>query len=182
MHIDANKLANVRRDVMKKKRLKDAKHQEIKNEFKTVIKKIKEKFAVTEQPESESEDEDIFIGFDGERKSVMLKECKVVVQDLLCDTQERNDIHNEDQNNKTKDDKFIAKNFEGISKFKEYILNKLSNVRHTEIKEREPLRKNKKNKKNKRMTNLGNYVFESIVREMTVGMNEYNELVTPQLK
>ena len=27
------------------------------------------------------------------------------------------------------------------------------------------------------MTNLGNYTSESIVREMTVGMNEYNELV-----
>ena len=27
------------------------------------------------------------------------------------------------------------------------------------------------------MTNLGNFAFESIVREMTVGMNEYNELV-----
>ena len=27
------------------------------------------------------------------------------------------------------------------------------------------------------MTNLGNYIFESIVRDMTVGMNEYNELV-----
>ena len=26
------------------------------------------------------------------------------------------------------------------------------------------------------MTNLGNYTFESIVREMTVGMNEYNVL------
>ena len=107
----------------------------------------------------------------------MLKECKVVVEDLICDTQERNDIHNEDQNNINKDDKFIAKNFEEISKMKEDILNELSNVRHTEIKEREPLRKIQNNKKNKRMTNLGNYTFESILRQMAVGMNEYNELV-----
>ena len=27
------------------------------------------------------------------------------------------------------------------------------------------------------MTNLGNYAFDSIVREMTVRMNDYNELV-----
>ena len=27
------------------------------------------------------------------------------------------------------------------------------------------------------MTNLGKYTYESIVREMTAGMNEYNELV-----
>ena len=32
------------------------------------------------------------------------------------------------------------------------------------------------------MTNLGNYTFESIVREMRVGMNEYNELVYPIAK
>ena len=41
LHIDANKLANERRDVMKKKRLTDAELQEIKNEIKTIIKKIK---------------------------------------------------------------------------------------------------------------------------------------------
>ena len=143
MYIDANKLANVRRDVMKKKRLTDAELQKIKNEVKTVIKKIKENVVVTEQAESESEDKEIFVGFDSEREPVMLKECKVVVEDLLCDTQERNDIHNEDQNNINKDDEFIAKNFDEISKLKENILNELSNLRHTEIKEREPLKKYK---------------------------------------
>ena len=64
----------------------------------------------------------------------MLRECKLVVEDLLCDTQERNDIHNEDQNNIKKEDEFIAKNFEEISKLKGNILNELSNVRYTEIK------------------------------------------------
>ena len=29
------------------------------------------------------------------------------------------------------------------------------------------------------MTNLGNYTFESVVRDITVGMNEYNKLVYP---
>ena len=64
----------------------------------------------------------------------MLRECKLVVEDLLCDTQERNDIHNEDQNNIKKEDEFVAKNFEEISKLKGNILNELSNVRYTEIK------------------------------------------------
>ena len=39
----------------------------------------------------------------------------------------------------------------------------------SEIKEREPLRKIQNYKKNKRMINLGNYTFESIVRDMTIG-------------
>ena len=90
----------------------------------------------------------------------MLKECNVLVEDLFCDSQERNDIHNEDQKNINKDDESIAKNFEEISKLKEDIFNQLSNVRHAEIKETEPLKKMQNNKKNKRMTNLGNYIFE----------------------
>ena len=93
---------------MKEKRLTDANFQKIKKEAKTVIKKIKEKVVVTEQPESESEDEEIVVGFDIEKEPVMLKECKVVVENLLCDKQERNNIDNEDQNNINKVDKFIA--------------------------------------------------------------------------
>ena len=49
----------------------------------------------------------------------------MVVEDLLYDTQERNDIHNEDQNNTNKDDEVIAKKFEEISKMKEDLMNYL---------------------------------------------------------
>ena len=76
----------------------------------------------------------------------MLRECKLVVEDLLCDTQERNDIRNEDPNNIKKEDEFVAKNFEEISKLKGNILNELSNVRYTEIK-RERETTSKKNTK-----------------------------------
>ena len=76
----------------------------------------------------------------------------MVVDDLQCDAQEKNDIHIEDQNNTNKDDEFIVKNFDKIAK--------LSVVRHTEIKEREPIRKIQNYKKNKRMTNLSSYIFK----------------------
>ena len=98
LYIDANKLANVRRDIVRKKRLTDAEFPEIKSEVKAIIKKIKEKVVVTEQPEIESEDKEIFVGFWSEGERVILKECKVLLEDLLCDTKETNDIHNEDQN------------------------------------------------------------------------------------
>ena len=48
-------MANISWDVIKKKRLTDAELQDIKDEFKTLIK-IEEK-VLTEQPESESEGE-----------------------------------------------------------------------------------------------------------------------------
>ena len=70
LYIDAHKLTNVRRDVMKKKRLTDTELQEIKKEIKTIIKKIKEKVAVTEQPENESEDEKFLVCFDREGEPV----------------------------------------------------------------------------------------------------------------
>ena len=57
MYIDGNNLADVRRDVMQKKRLTDTELQRIKNCVKKIIKKMKEKVAVTEQPDSESKDE-----------------------------------------------------------------------------------------------------------------------------
>ena len=95
----------------------------------------------------------------------MLKEQKLVVEDLLCDTQQRNDICNKHQNNINKNDEFIAKNFEEISKVREDMLNELSNVRHTELKEKESLRKIENKKKNKKIINLSNYAFESVVNE-----------------
>ena len=56
----------------------------------------------------------------------------------------KNDIHNEDQNNINKNDKFIAKKLlktlklnSNKSKMKVDVLNELFNVRHTEIKEEE---------------------------------------------
>ena len=108
-----------------------------------------------------SEGKETFVGFDREGGHATLKECKVVAEDLRCNTQERNDIQNENQKIFIKDDEFIAKNFEEISKMKQDIINELSNARHTEI--REPLRKIQTNKKNKRIINLDNSTFESIV-------------------
>ena len=66
MHIDDIKLTNLRRDVMKKKRLTDAELHKTKNEVKTIIRKIKERVVATEQPESESEDKEIFLGCNSE--------------------------------------------------------------------------------------------------------------------
>ena len=157
---------------MRKKRLTVAEFQEIKNEVKTIIQEIKENIVVTEQPERESEDEETCLGSEGE--PAMLKECKVLIEHLICDAQERNDIRNEDQNNVNKDDEFIAQNFKEISNMREDKFNELSNVKYTEIKGRES-QKYKIKKKNKRMRNLGNNTFESIVRDMTVGINKYRE-------
>ena len=46
----------------------------------------------------------------------MLKECKVVIEDLLCDTQERNHFHNEDQNNLNKDMNLLPKTLKKLVK------------------------------------------------------------------
>lgn len=43
MYFDANKLASIRQDVVKKKRLTDSELYDIKNNFTAIIKKIKRK-------------------------------------------------------------------------------------------------------------------------------------------
>ena len=51
----------------------------------------------------------MFVGFDHEGEPVMVKDCRVVVEDSIFHT---HDIHNEQQNNINKDDEFIVKNLE----------------------------------------------------------------------
>ena len=56
----------------------------------------------------------MFVGFDHEGEPVMVKECRVVVEDSIFHTQKRNDIHNEQQNNINKNDEFIVKNLDRL--------------------------------------------------------------------
>ena len=72
------------------------------------------------------------VGFDHEGEPVMVKECRVVVEDSIFHTQKGNDmcrvvvedsifhtqkgndIHNEQQNKINKDDEFIVKNLDRL--------------------------------------------------------------------
>ena len=60
----------------------------------------------------------MFVGFDHEGEPVMVKECRVVVEDSIFHTQKRNDIHNEQQNNINKNDEFIVKNLDRLVDWK----------------------------------------------------------------
>ena len=86
--MDANKLANVRRDVLHEKRLTESKINENK-EVKAIISKIKnntekrEEYGEKDTIEIESEDEEIFLGFHSDGEAVVLKNCQVVVEDLF---------------------------------------------------------------------------------------------------
>ena len=60
----------------------------------------------------------MFVGFDHEGEPVMVKDCRVVVEDSIFHTQKRNDIHNEQQNNINKNDEFIVKNLDRLVDWK----------------------------------------------------------------
>ena len=80
MYLDANKLANVRRDVITSKGLTDAEII-IKDKFRTARnKKVK---PLADNTETELEDDEIFLSFDSEDKAVVLKDCKVIVEDVV---------------------------------------------------------------------------------------------------
>ena len=88
-YIDAKKLANVRRDVLHKKRLTEVEINEIKEVVKGIVSKIKNniekrvEYGEKDTIEIESEDEEIFLGFDSDGEAVVLKNCQVVVEDLF---------------------------------------------------------------------------------------------------
>lgn len=81
MYLDANKLGIVRRDVITSKRLTYAEIIIIKDEFKTVGNEKVNPLA--DNAETELEDDEIFLSFDGEDKAVVLKDCKVIVGDVV---------------------------------------------------------------------------------------------------
>ena len=87
--MDANKLANVRKDVLHEKRLTESEINENKEEVIAIVSKIKnniekrEEYGEKDTTEIESEDEEIFLGFDSDGEAVVLKNCLVVVEDLF---------------------------------------------------------------------------------------------------
>ena len=54
------------------------------------------------------------VGFDHEGEPVMVKECRVIVEDSIFHTQKGNNIHNEQQNKINKNDEFIVKNLDRL--------------------------------------------------------------------
>lgn len=75
-YIDANKLANRRRDI-KNKKVTDAERAMTEDEFKTAWnEKCK---LLADNTETESDDNETFLGSDNEG----LKYCKVIVEDIL---------------------------------------------------------------------------------------------------
>lgn len=68
-----NKLGSVRRDIIKNKRLTDAETKMIKDEFKTARNEKVNPQA--DNTETESENDEIFLGFDSEVEAVVLKDC-----------------------------------------------------------------------------------------------------------
>ena len=114
-----------------------------------------------ENTETESEDNEIFVGFDGDREAVVLKECKVIVGDVIGNEstanknvsehwhkkiwQVENCLKNERKENERNHEKKSLK--EEIDDIKERILNELSVVQDTSLKGRKTLTKMNVNKK-----------------------------------
>ena len=173
-YIDANKLANVRRDVLHKKRLTEAEINGIKEQVKAIVLKIKnnietrkecgEKYTI----EIESENEEIFLGFDTDGEAVVLKDCQVVVQDLF--QKEEEGIKKVDKDlidDHDGDEECFQQELwnEDIESIKQRILNELGVLQEMKWIDRETLNKININKKSKgldRIRKSGNGINNSI--------------------
>ena len=91
--IDTNKLVILRRDAIKNKRLTDNEITMIEDKFKTA-RNEKGKPQV-DNTETESKDNEIYLDFDGEGEAVILKDCKMIVEDAVRNDRTANGNVNE---------------------------------------------------------------------------------------
>ena len=187
-YIDANKLANVRRDVLHKKRLTEAEINEIKEEVKTILLKVKNNIEKREENgekdkiEIESEDEEIFLGFDNDIEAVFLKDCRVVVEDLFQKEEEAiKKVDKDPIDDHYGDEEGLEQELwnEEIENIKRRILNELGVgvVQETKMKDREPLNKMNIDKKAKALAKLGNLAMGSITQDVCPDLTKYNEVL-----
>ena len=159
--MDANKLANVRRYIMRSKKLTDME-----------IELIKEQVKIdTRMPEGDETNDNFIQGVEDEgphenerpnENEINAHEVENVVE---YDRQNRNVVNEGDFDR------------EEINSMKTDILEELSIVMHTDISEREPLLKIRQIHKSKKIFNLGNIALREICIERDPDLTNLNQLI-----
>ena len=183
-YIDANGLANVRRDIMRNHRLTQAEIAHIKVRVREEIE-----LSNGNDKESETRDKDTENTVTVCTDRDTIEQVHAVQEATNRSTEEQNEQQNESTENQNKQqddnrksnkrgaDTNIQLNEDEIEKFRLLILNELSKVQHTNMTDREPLRKIRINKKVKMNTRLVNAALEIITEQEDFEATHLNELI-----
>ena len=153
-YIDANKLVNVRRDIMKKNRLTAAEIEEIKMKIRQPIN--------TEQQNPE------------DAKVRLENLTPEQLENTIEQVRQGNEINNINQ--PVQNETFAVENQKAIEEIKIEILEEFFKTQNMNIEEQEPLLKLETNKKNKLSTMIGNIALDQIIKDIkpkdTTTLNE----------
>ena len=150
-YIDANKLANVRRDTMKKNRLTAAKIEEIKMKIRQPINTEKQ------NPEDARVRLENLIPEQVENTIEQVRQGSEINNINQPVQQEERFVENET---------FVVENKEVIEAIKIEILEEFFKTQYMNIEEREPLLKLETNKKNKPNIRIGNIALDQIMKDI----------------
>ena len=148
-YIDASKLANVRRDIVKKNRLTAAEIEEIKM-------KIRQPINTKQQ---NPEDARVWL------ENLTPEQ----VENTIEQVRQRNEINNinkpvQQEERFEENETFVAENKEAIEEMKTEVLQEFFKTQNMNIEEREPLLKLETNKKNKLNIRIGNTALDQIIK------------------
>ena len=174
-YIDANKLANVRRDIIKNKRLTDVEIHQIKEEVRKEIN--------NESKENTPEEQSI-----GKEQSPTLATDNIVGQifenrDTI--TEEVNEVETEQMITEARDKEStdapedITPELQSVEleTMRQNILRELGVTQNIEANSREPLRKIQNNKKNQVKIRIGNQALREIIKTIEPNINQLNNVI-----
>eukprot|EP00795_Rhopilema_esculentum_P000154 gene154-9771_t len=142
-YLDPNKLANVRRDILKKKRLLETELNEIKDQVTNDINERSENELQENQPQEEETEPDIL---PDETRIDEAEESENIENDT---SNEREPVNFDDRD-------FNVKNAEEIERMRQDIITEFEKTKIIELHEREPVQKIANSKNNELQTKIGN--------------------------
>ena len=181
-YLDANKLANVRRDIQKNNRLTNAEIRELKERIATE-RQVNEELANELNHKGDEEEPEInnrdpfsanveIIRLSEEEISAQIDSIRMGKPDKENQTETSNDIAEE----KT-DTEFLSGHEEDILIAKEEILRELGKAEYTEISARKQLPKINSTKSTKHIIKIYNYAMRSLLAENSPDLTALNQVI-----
>ena len=167
-YLDCNKLANVRRDILKNNRLTDAEKEVIKN---------KALFEVQSNGREMDDSQNLTVtDVSDNQRDETTDHCKREdIREVLNNVENQN--QEEANGNGNCDLNFIEQNETVIGQMRSDILREYTKIRNIEMKDRQSLVKVKSNKQALKQIKIANYAMKEILEELEPDLTELNQLI-----
>ena len=170
-YLDANKLANVQRDVIRNQRLSEAEIRSIRESVKVEVNAERERFDLENEEVEEREVDEEERGLEGDERTLEDEESVIRGSVVENDVAENESVQAMVRRIFT-DDEAVE-----IEKTQIEILEELEKVKHTDMNDREHLPKIQNNSKNKKKIRLSNEEMRQIIKSTKPDITGLNEII-----